>query len=66
MFVGKPSRTIFYPSNIGLLDLQVQAYVFKGLGSQQLWAIIDLKETVKEKTNEIIKLGNWIWFDLEF
>ena len=46
MFVEKPSLTIFYPSNIGLLDLQVQAYVFKGLGLQQLWAIIDLKKTV--------------------
>ena len=43
MFVEKPNLTIFYPSNIGLLDLQVQAYVYKGLGSQQLWAIIDLK-----------------------
>ena len=57
MFVKKPILTIFYPSNIGLLslqkkkkssiellDLQVQAY--KGLSLQQLWAIIDLKETV--------------------
>ena len=28
MFVEKPSLTIFYPSNIGSLDLQVQAYVY--------------------------------------
>ena len=54
MFVKKPILVILdyflskkkkkKKSNIGLLDLQVQAY--KGLSLQQLWAIIDLKETV--------------------